>query len=193
MTFSRLLRADWVAFAAALALLLVMAMDWYSTAAGEEARRIEKLAKPQGATGGEVEREVKADAKVAAENAEQNAWQADRFLDRVILVGLLATILLAIGGAYLRAAAKRFEPPWTPSGVMALTATLTGLLLGVHILVLAGDDIGTEIKAGAPLGAILLGVIALAGVTALRAEESGKAFRRMEPEAPPHKPVEGPA
>ncbi len=180
MTFSRLLRADWIAFAAALALLLVMAMDWYGTAAGDEARRIEKLANPQGALGGEVEREVKADAKVAAEKAEKNAWQADDFVDRLILAGLLATMLLAVGSAYLRAAGKRFEPPWTPSAIMSLAATGTGILLGLHIVVSANDDLGTRIKAGAPLGAILLGTIALAGVSAMRAEESGKAWRRGE-------------
>ena len=186
LTFSRLLRADWVAFAAALALLLVMALDWYGTAAGDEARRLERIAVPQ-------EQDVRGEAKAAAEKAEKNAWQADRTLDRVILAGLIATILLAVGSAYLRAAGRKSKPPWTPSGLLAGTATATGLVLGIHILVLAGDDAGTRIKAGAPLGAILLGVIALAAVTALRAEESGKAWNRIEGEPPQHASAGGTA
>jgi hypothetical protein len=176
LTFTRLLRADWVAFAAALALLLVMSLDWYSSAAGDEARRIERISAPQ-------EQDVRGEAKAAAEKAEKTAWQADRTLDRVILVGLLATILFAIGAGYLRAAGRRFEPPRSPSALLAGVATGTGLVLGVHVLVLAGDDAGTRIKAGAPIAAILLGVIALAAVSAVRAEESGKAWRSLEREA----------
>jgi hypothetical protein len=191
LSFARLVRADWVAFAAALALLLVMSADWYSTAAGDEARRIERLADQEGAAGGETQ-DAETDARIAAENAEQTAWQADRTLDRVILGGLLATVLLGIGAAFLRAAGSRFKPPWTPSGILALAATATGLLLGVHVLVLAGDDAGTQIKWGAPVAAILLGLIALAAVTALRAEESGKAWRRLEREQK-KAPVEGTA
>ena len=175
MTFARLLRADWVAFAAALALLLVMSVDWYSSAAGDEARRIERISVPQ-------EQDIRGEAKAAAEKAEKNAWQADRTLDRVIFAGLLATILLAIGAGYLRAAGRRFQPPRSPSSWLAGTATATGLVLGVHVLVLAGDDAGTRIKAGAPIAAILLGVIALAAVSAARAEESGKAWRSLERE-----------
>jgi hypothetical protein len=184
LTFRRLLRSDWVAFAAALLLLLVMAMDWYSTAQGEEARRVERIEHPQGATGGEIARAVQRDSKLAANEAEKNAWQAHRFLDRVILAGLLATILLAIMAGYLRAAGRRFDPPWSPTGLMATTATFTGLLLGIEVIRLNGDDAGSTIETGAPLGIILLGVIALAGVQALRGEESGRAWRDLEPKRP---------
>jgi hypothetical protein len=182
LTFTRLLRADWVAFVAALALLLVMGMNWYGTAAGDAARRIEKISAPQ-------EQDVKGEAKAAADRAEKNAWRADRTLDRAVLGGMLATILLAVGSAFMRAAGRRSRPPWSPSGLLAGTATATGLVLGIHILVLAGDDAGTRIKAGAPLGAILLGVIALAAVSAVRSEESGKAWRILDREPKPEPPV----
>ena len=56
MSFASLRAADWVAFIAALALLFVSAVDWYSTVAGDEARRIQGLSDPAGALGGEVER-----------------------------------------------------------------------------------------------------------------------------------------
>ena len=46
MNFSRLLRADVIAAVAALVLLFVMALDWYSADAGKEARRIEELSQP---------------------------------------------------------------------------------------------------------------------------------------------------
>jgi hypothetical protein len=173
------MRSDWVAFVAALALLLVMAMDWYSTAQGEEARRVERIEHPSGAVGGEIARRVQGDAKVLANEAEKNAWQAHHVIDRVILAGLLATILLAIIAAYLRAAARRFDPPWSPTGLMATTATFTGLLLGIEVIRLNGDDVGSTIELGAPLGILLLGLIALAGVQALRGEESGRAWREI--------------
>ena len=44
MSFTRLRLVDWVAFAAALALLLVMAMDWYTTQEGADLRRDAGLA-----------------------------------------------------------------------------------------------------------------------------------------------------
>ena len=48
MTFLRLSRWDWIAFVAALGLLLVMSADWYTTKQGEECRRIEQLQPPSG-------------------------------------------------------------------------------------------------------------------------------------------------
>jgi len=70
LTFARLQLADWVAFAAALALLFTTAPDWYSTTRGEEAREIQKRA---GSGDGEVEREVEQDAGALAEGEERNA------------------------------------------------------------------------------------------------------------------------
>src|SRR5215208_1777391 len=79
VTFARLTRGDWVAAVAALALLLVMAMDWYTTEAGNQARKDEKQIQPRGATAGEVGRALDESARIAAEEAEENAWQAEPF------------------------------------------------------------------------------------------------------------------
>jgi len=173
LNYSRLVRADVIAALAAFALLFVMAMDWYSTEAGDEARRIESISEPQGALGGEVEREVQESASIAAEGEERNAWQTSGGIDRVLLAGLLATVALGIGAAYLRAAGKTFEPPVTPSALAALAAVATGLLVAYRIIQEPGLDDGTVVKAGAPLALVLLGAIALAGRAAVRAEEAG--------------------
>jgi hypothetical protein len=183
VTFTRLLRADAVAMIAALALLFVMAVDWYSTALGEEARRQEKLAQPQGAAGGEVERRIDEDAPVVAENAERNAWQVDGAIDRLILFGLLTTIVLAVGAAYARAAGRRFEPPITPSALAAVSAAVTALLIAYRIIQEPGFDEATVVKAGAPLALIVLAVIALACRSALTQEEAGTAWREDAPAA----------
>jgi len=181
VTFDRLLRADAVAMIAALVLLLVMALDWYSTNLGEEARRQEKLAEPQGAEGGEIERRIDEDAPVVAENAENNAWQLDGAIDRVILLGLLATIVLAVGAAYLRAANRRFEPPLTPSALAAVSAAVTALLIAYRIIQEPGLDEATVVKEGAPLALIVLAVIALACRSALAREEAGTAWQEDAP------------
>ena len=186
MTFARLLRADAVAMIAALALLFVMALDWYSTNVGDEARRQEKLAQPQGRAGGEIERKVQEDAARSREGAEKNAWQVDGAIDRLILLGLLATVVLAVGAAYLRAAARRFEPPFTPSALAAIAATVTALLIAYRIIQEPGFDEATVVKSGAPLSLIVLAVIALACRSALAEEEAGTAWRerRPRPETP---------
>lgn len=177
MTFARVLRADVVAMVAALVLLFVMALDWYGTNVGDEARRTEKLSEPQGALGGEVERNQQEDARLIAEREEQNVWQVEGTIDRLILVGLLATIVLAVGAAYLRAAARRFEPPLTPSTFAAVSATVTALLIAYRIIQEPGFDSATTVKAGAPLSLVVLGVIALACRAAMREEEAGTAWR----------------
>lgn len=181
MTFARLIRSDWVAFVAALALLLLMATTWYSTPAGREARRVEGLSQPSGAEAGQVAREVNSDAKLLAQNAEKNAWRAPGALNRLILALLLATVILAVGAAYLRAAGRRLEPPWTPSSALALAATVTGLLLAAHALT-KGEN--TTVEPGLPLALVALGVVALAAATSFRAEESGRAFRAIAAEPP---------
>lgn len=177
MNFQRLLRADVVAAIAALALLFVMALDWYSTVGGKEARRIEELSQPQGALGGEVEREVQESARFAAEDAEKNAWQASGLIDRVILAGLLATFFLAIANAYLRAAAKRFDPPATPAAVTAVVAAVTALLIAYRSIQEPGFDEASTVEAGLPLSLVVLGAIALACRAAMREEEQGTAWR----------------
>jgi hypothetical protein len=179
MRFDRLIRADVVAWIAALALLFVAAMDWYSTQQGEEARRVERLSEPQGGEAGEVEREVEDDARLAAEGAERNAWQADAAIDLVILAALLASAALAVGSGVLRAMGRRFEPPLTPSALTGALACVAALLVIYRILQPPGTGDAATIEVGAPLAAIVLGVLALASVAALRAEESGRAWKEL--------------
>jgi hypothetical protein len=188
MTFERLRVADWVALVAALALLLVMALDWYSTPMGREARRIEQNNQPHGALGGEIAREVQSEARLAAQKAERNAWQADGGIDRVILVALLLTAGLGVAAAFFRAAGRRFEPPWTPSALAALGALICALLVAYRIVQEPGIDEATTVQAGAPLAVAVLGALAFASAAGMRAEEKGQAFReprrRPEPAAP---------
>jgi drug/metabolite transporter (DMT)-like permease len=179
MTFERLIRADVVAWIAALALLFVTAADWYSTKQGDEARRIEETAEPQGGQAGEAEREVQDDARLAAEEAERNAWQADAAIDLVILSVLLAAAALAVTSGVLRAMGRRYDPPLTPSMLAAATAASGALLVIYRIFQPPGLNDAATIKFGAPLALVVLGVLALASVAALRAEESGRAWKEI--------------
>jgi len=188
VTFARLLRADAVAMIAALALLFVMALDWYGSTIGDEARRQEELAQPEGAEAGQIERGVKEDARLIGEREEQNAWQLDGAIDKVILLGLLATVVFAVGAAFLRAAGRRFDPPLTPSALAAVTATITALLIAYRIIQEPGLDERTVVKSGAPLSLIVLAVIALACRSALGEEEAGTAWREPPPAATPETP-----
>ncbi|HZI91869.1 MAG TPA: hypothetical protein VFD31_09645 [Thermoleophilaceae bacterium] len=196
MNYSRLLRADVIAALAAFALLFVMAMDWYSTVAGEDFRRTESISDPgSGALGAEPQRRVQEDASIAAEGEEKNAWQASGAIDRVLLVFLLATAVLALAAAYLRAAGKRFSAPTTPSALAALAAVVAGLLVAYRIIQEPGFDDATVVKPGAPLALVVLGVIALAVRAAVREEEAGTAWdevRAEDGQTPPHTPVSEP-
>jgi hypothetical protein len=185
VTFARLRTADWVAMVAAIALLFVMAADWYSTATGEEARRIEGLTDPEGAQGGEIERDVQEEARVTAEGEEQNAWQADGGIDRVILAVLLAAVACALAAGFFRAAGRRFRGPLTPSALAGLLAAAGALLLSYRLIQEPGFDEATTVQAGAPIAIAVLGVLAYAAATALRAEDQGKEFREVAEEEKP--------
>ena len=193
MTFERVLAADVAAMACALGLLFVMALDWYSTTAGEEARRIERFTEPRGALGGEVPRDVEERARASAEDAEKNAFQVTGAIDRVILAALVATVVLALAAGFLRAASRRFEPPVTPSALAAACACATALLVGLRMIQQPGLDAGTTVKPGAPLALVVLGMIALSCVVALRAEEAGTAWPKADRHAPGETPDAAPA
>jgi hypothetical protein len=177
VTFSRLLRSDVVAMVAALVLLFVMALDWYSSAVGQRAREIEKLSEPRGgATAAEAERETQEAAAEAAQAEEKNAWQVTGAIDRLILIGLLGTVILAVAGAWLRAAGRRYGPPASPATATAVVAAVTGLLVMYRILQEPGFDETTTVQAGAPLALVVLGVIVLASRESMRREEAGTAW-----------------
>ena len=181
MTFRRLTRGHVLALVAALALLLVMALDWYGTDAGEEARQIERGANPSGATAGEVGRKVQEDARIVAERNEFTAWQADPFADRLILFTLLAAIALAIAAAWLRAANVRFKPPFTPSALAAIVGAAAVLLLAARIVQKPNADAGATVKAGAPIGLLCAGLLTLGARAAWNAERDPAETPQDEP------------
>ena len=53
-----------------------MALDWYSTNLGDEARRKESSRSP-GRRGGEIDRKIDEEARTSPRAQEQNAWQVD--------------------------------------------------------------------------------------------------------------------
>ena len=161
-----------IALIGALALLIFMAMDWYSTAQGDEARRIESITdNPSGAEAGEIDRRLNEDARAAAEEAEKNAWQADAVIDRLILGVMLAAILLAALTAITRAAGAKPTEGLGPGGLAALFATGGAVLVAYRIIQEPGLDAGTSVKAGALLALLALGTIALGSAYALRADD----------------------
>ena len=199
MTFLRLSRWDWLAFAAALGLLLsVVGLDWYTNKQGEECARIERLQQPGGGVQAqEINRSVRDDARRCRVKAEKTALQADGFIDRVILLVLLAAVASAVVAAFLRAADRRFEPPLTPSAVACGLALLGALLVLYRILQPPGFNPAAVIKAGAPVGLGLAGVLAVAARGAMLWEAERPAAEEeeapaeveapAEPEAPPEK------
>jgi hypothetical protein len=167
LTFERLTRGDWIAWGAALVLIASMALDWYGSELGDEARRIEETA-PTSVPEGEDLRE---DARLAAEGQERNPFQEDGLIDRVLLVTLLAAALLAFASGVLRAAGRRFTPPATPSAAAATAGTVGALLIAYRIIQEPGFDAATTVKSGALLGLVAAGALALGAATALRAEQ----------------------
>jgi hypothetical protein len=170
LTFERLRLADWIVFIAALALLFTTAPDWYSTKAGDEARRVQQEAKPgAGVPSGQAEAEVQREAGAIADNAERNAWEVKGTIDRVILVCLLATAALGVLAGFWRAGGRpaRVLGPYSLAG---LVACATALLILYRVIQEPGLDDVTTLKIGPPLALGVLGVYAFAAATSLRQE-----------------------
>ena len=176
MTFARLRAADWVAMLAALALLFVSAADWYSTATGEEARRVEKSS---ASTRAELQ-EAQDEARIVAEGQEKNAWQASGAVDRLILICLLGCALLGIIAGFARASGRRANWFPGPSGLTALVALGTALLVLYRMVQEPGFDESTTVKAGAPLALVVLGVLALACAQSLRQDDQDGARQNLQ-------------
>jgi hypothetical protein len=168
LTFARLRLADWVVFVAALVLLFTTAADWYSTQAGEEARRIQEQARPEeGAPTGQAQAEVQREAGALAESKERNAWQEDGAIDRLILICLLLTSALGVGAAFWRASGRETRG-LGPYALVGFSAGVTALLVLYRILQEPGFDELTTVQVGAPLALGVLGVIAFAAASSLR-------------------------
>jgi hypothetical protein len=183
MSFARLRAWHWVAFIASLALLFVTATDWYSTRAGDAARRVEHLAQPHGALGGEVSRNVQEDAKAAAEGQEKNAWQVGGAIDRVILIGLLATSLLGVLAAFWAASGREPRSALPPPALAGIAAGLTALLVVYRVVQEPGLDESTTVKLGGPLALVVLGMIAFASAGSMREQPEPEAAEPEDDEA----------
>ena len=175
MTFYRLRVPDMVAFVAALALLVLMATTWYTTAAGAEYRRDAGLAISGAATHGQGP-DLKGAYNAAANALEKNPWQEHALIDRLVLVALLATVAAAIFAAFARAAGKRFRSKLTPSAIASFAAAAAVLLLAYRILQPPGWNPGAVVRVGAPLGLLCVAVIALAERVAVHYERDGTEF-----------------
>ena len=161
-----------IALVGALALMLIMAMDWYSTAQGDEARRIESITdNPSGAAAGEIDRTLNEKAREVAEGQEKNAWQADALIDRILLGLMLASIVLAALAAVTRAAGAKPTKGLGPAGLAALFATAAAVGVAYRIIQEPGLDQATNVKAGALLALGALAMIALGSAYALRADD----------------------
>jgi hypothetical protein len=161
-------RGGWhlVAFLAALALVLVMSIDWYTTEQGEEFRRVEKNA--PGAR--QVDPDIDERAAQAAENQEKTAWQADALVDRLILLACLIAFIGAVAAAFMRSAGRRPQPPWHPSAI-ATVAGVAGTLLILYRMFQPPDlNEAAVIKMGAPLGLIAIGVLTIGSRLAVLGE-----------------------
>lgn len=189
MTFTRLRLADWVAFAAALALLLLMAPTWYTTVAGAQDRRDAGLAISGAATHGQGP-DLKGAYNSAAAAVEKNAWTAHAAIDRLVLVALLLTAAAAIFAAFARAAGKRYRSRLTPSALASFAGAAAVLLLGYRILQPPGWNPGAVVKATAPLALLCVAVLAIAERVAVHYERDGTAWSRADAERAADGPAE---
>jgi hypothetical protein len=185
----RLTRGHVLAAVAALALLLVMAMDWYGSHEADRARQVESTTNTTGAQAGESGRTVKADAETVIARDEKNAWQTNAFVDRVLLGLLLLTVFLPLLAAGLRAEGRRFEPPWTPSAIAAASAAVTALLVAYRILDKPGVDASTTVKIGPLLALVLLAGVGVGAASAFQKEADWAEMRRAATKPPENPPA----
>jgi hypothetical protein len=174
----RLTRGHVLAAVAALALLLVMAMDWYGSRQADQARQVATSLGRSGAESGEAGRAAKRDADSIIARDEKNAWQTKGLIDRALLGLLLLTVFLPLLAAGLRAEGRRFEPPWTPSALAAISAALAALLVAYRIVQEPGANATTTVKIGPVLALFMLTGVALGAVSAFQKEADYAAMRR---------------
>jgi hypothetical protein len=184
VSFARLNRGDWVAFVAALALLVVLPMTWYTTKGAEQLRQESTQFVPQ--VNNDLTPSPSQQAAQAAAAQEKNAYRASAPVDRLVLASLLAAAVLAIAAAFLRAAGRRVDSPLTPSALASYAALLACVLVAFRILEPPGLHAAAVVKAGAPLGLVAAGVLALGARIATLRERSEQPA--AEPAAAPSGP-----
>jgi hypothetical protein len=181
VTFTRLGRGDLLAAIAALALLFVMAIDWYTTKEGQQLRDDSKLILPQ--LNNEVSPSLKQQAESAAQGFEKNAWQAHALIDRLILLAMLAAIVLALAAAVLRAAdrvsrARRARAFTSIAGIVAF------VLIAYRIFQPPGLNDAAVVKAGAPLALLCTALITIGARIATISERRTDGEPPGEPDEP---------
>jgi len=159
MSFARLNRGDWVALVAALALLLVMPMTWYTTKAAEQLRQESTQFLPS--VNNDLTPSPSAEAAQAAAAKEKNAYRAGGLVDRVALVAMIAAAALAIAAAFLRAAGRRFDSRLTPSAIATYAGLAACVLLAFRIIDPPGLHAAAVVKAPVPLALLSVGALAL--------------------------------
>jgi hypothetical protein len=173
MTFTRLGRGDLLAMVAALALLLVMATDWYTTRLGEQARDVQEKILPQ--VNDQTVPSESAKEGAFADSQEKNAWQADALIDRLILIALVAAIVLALLEAWARAADRRVRiGRWSPATLASVVGLVACLMLVYRILQPPGLNSAAVVKVGAPLGLLCAGLLTVGARVAARGEASSE-------------------
>jgi hypothetical protein len=174
-------RGGWhlVAFLAALALVLAMSLDWYTTEQGEEFRRVEENAQSDR----QVDPEIDDRAAQAAENEEKTAWQADALIDRLILVACVIAFLGAVVAAFMRSAGRRPEPPWHPSAIATVAGLAGTLLILYRMFQPPGLNDAAVIKSGAPIALVAVGLVTIGSRLAVLGErDEARPRREEEPE-----------
>ena len=203
MTFLRLTRWDWLAFAAALGLLLSMSFVWWTTNEAEECRRAaEAQSAPSigGVQGSEIDRKVESDADRCVAKHDKTAWSAPSFVDVIILLALLTAIASAVAAAFLRAADRSLGTSTTPTEVAAYAGLAATLLILYRVLQPPGFNAAAVVKPAAIVGLVLAGVLTITARSAGAAErETPEPAGDAEPpsasdrEPPPDAPPAGPA
>ena len=148
----RLRRGEAIAAIAALALFGLMFVSWYGSEVSGQVGRIDF----EGAGG------------------SGSAWQA---LELIPLV-LMATIVVAVGAALLRASGSTWRPAIPAGAAVAVLGGLSTLLVAFRIVfppdfgTLGGVSVEATLKLGAFLGLIAAAGIAYGGYRAMREEGS---------------------
>jgi hypothetical protein len=178
MTFLRLSFGHALALVAALALLLVMSMVWWSDKVAEQDRQTQHQILPQ--VNNDTTPSASQQEADAAARREHTAWEPREAIDTVILLVLIAAAGLAIVAAFVKASGRRGPP----LSAWATVAGLAGaLLLTYRIFQPPGPNYAAVVKQGSAIGLVCVGLIALGSRLATLAERAEPAAG--EEAAPP--------
>ena len=106
-----------------------------------------------------------------ADRETDKAWEADGLIDRVILVLIGATIVLAVVNWFTRSLGAKPTKGLGPAGACALLATAAAVLVAYRIIQEPGFDDATTVKAGPLVAIFLLAAIAIGSSSALRDDD----------------------